>query len=143
MRGLIVVLLFAVSLCIQASEELSQGAKDVSTLGASVYDVKGMGNWKKGSRGGQIRLVITRMSKQDEVFLQWVQWNEKGPELVKSTVEIQEIRNKGRYKVDFIRRETTGHARHIVLGLENLHDKSSIRAIIQVQDLGLYTIKFE
>lgn len=116
---------------------------DVYKLSPFIYDVKGMGNWQKGSRGGQIRLVITRTQKRDEVFLQWVQWNEKGPELIKSTVAIKEIQQAGKFKVDFIRRETIGHARQIVLGLENLHDKSSSRAIIQVQDLGLYSCRME
>ena len=116
---------------------------DVYKLSPFIYDVKGMGNWKKGSRGGQIRLVITRTQKQDEVFLQWVQWNEKGPELIKSTIAVKEIQQEGRFQVDFIRRETIGHRRQIVLGLENLHDKSSSRAIIQVEDVGIYNCKLE
>jgi hypothetical protein len=143
MRWLIIVFFMGITPYALASDEPRQGMADASNLGVSIYDVKGMGNWQKGSRGGQIRLIITRMAKQDEVFLQWVQWNDKGPELVKSTVAIKEIQEKGRYKVDFIRRETSGHTRHIVLGLENLYDKSSTRVIIEVQDLGLYTCKFE
>jgi hypothetical protein len=125
------------------AEKGSSSVADVYKLSPSIYDVKGMGNWQKGSRGGQIRLVITRTDKQDEVFLQWVQWDDKGPEIVKSTMAIKEIQQQGRFKVDFIRRETVGHSRKIVLGLENLYDKTSLRAIIQVQDLGVYSCTFE
>ena len=78
MRTSIIILCLFISHLVLASSEMSVGQSDVHKLGASIYDVKGMGNWKKGSRGGQVRLVITRMAKQDEVFLQWVQWNEKG-----------------------------------------------------------------
>lgn len=139
-----VVFLFCLSLInIVHAEKSSATVADVYKLSPAIYDVKGMGNWQKGSRGGQIRLVITRMEKQDEVFLQWVQWNDKGPETVKSTVAVKEIQQQGRFKVDFIRRETVGHTRKIVLGLENLYDKSSSRAVIQVQDLGVYSCKFE
>ena len=143
MRTSIIILCLFISHLVLASSEMSVGQSDVHKPGASIYDVKGMGNWKKGSRGGQVRLVITRMAKQDEVFLQWVQWNEKGPEKVKATAKIKEIEERGRFQVDFIRRETEGHSRQIVLGLENLHDKSSTRIVIQVQDLGIYTSKFE
>lgn len=125
------------------AEKGSSTVADVYKLSPAIYDVKGMGHWQKGSRGGQIRLVITRMEKQDEVFLQWVQWNEKGPEMVKSTIAVKEIKEQGRFKVDFIRRETVGHTRKIVLGLENLYDKTSIRAVIQVEDLGVYRCEFE
>lgn len=138
--------LFLLCLClvnIVHAEKGSSSVADVYKLSPSIYDVKGMGNWQKGSRGGQIRLVITRTQKQDEVFLQWVQWDDKGPEIVKSTMAIKEIQQQGRFKVDFIRRETVGHSRKIVLGLENLYDKTSLRAIIQVQDLGVYSCKFE
>lgn len=136
---LVLVILFS-----SAYAEKSKGTiDDVHQLSPVIYDVKGMGNWKKGSRSGQIRLVITRLQKQDEVFLQWVQWDAKGPELVKSTVAIKEIAQQGRFKVDFIRRESTGNQRKILLGLENLHDKSSSRVVIQVQDLGVYSCKFE
>ena len=127
-----------------AYAEKSEGTgDDVQQLSPVIYDVKGMGNWQKGSRSGQVRLVITRLQKQDEVFLQWVQWDAKGPELVKSTVAIKEIAQQGRFKVDFIRRENKGNERKIILGLENLHDKSSSRVVIQVQDLGVYFCKFE
>jgi hypothetical protein len=143
MRWLIITLLSCFVGVAFAAEKNSATMDDVLQLGPSIYDVKGMGSWQKGSRSGQVRLVIARMKKQDDIFLQWVQWNEKGPELVKSTVKIKEIEQQGRYQVDFIRRETFGHSRQIVLGLENLHDKSSTRVVIQVQDLGVYTFKFE
>lgn len=143
MRTFMFLLCLLAGRFVLAGDDMNIGQSDAYNLGASIYDVKGMGNWKKGSRGGQIRLVITRMAKQDEVFLQWVQWNDKGPELVKSTVKIKEIEEKGRFKVDFIRRETVGHSRQILLGLENLYDKSLSRVVIQVQDLGVYTSQFE
>ncbi len=142
MRLMALICTLLVSQLILAKGE-SETINDVYKLSPQIYDVKGMGNWKKGSRAGQVRLVITRTHKQDEVFLQWVQWNEKGPELIKSTIAIKEIQQQGRFKVDFIRRETIGHSRQIVLGLENLHDKSSSRAVIQVEDLGVYRCEIE
>ncbi|MGR6874418.1 hypothetical protein ACU6U9_19430 [Pseudomonas sp. HK3] len=140
---LVIISLLLWSLNAVSAEKSAGTIDEVYKLSPVIYDVKGMGNWQKGSRSGQIRLILTRLAKQDEVFLQWVQWNDKGPEIVRSTVEVKEIQAQGRFKVDFIRRETVGHSRHIILGLENLHDKSSTRVIIQVQDLGVYTFKFE
>ncbi|MFT5593190.1 MAG: hypothetical protein ACI8SR_001562 [Oceanicoccus sp.] len=138
-----VTLVLAILVTSAYAEKSKGTGDDVQQLSPVIYDVKGMGNWQKGSRSGQVRLVITRLQKQDEVFLQWVQWDAKGPELVKSTVAIKEIAQQGRFKVDFIRRENKGNERKIILGLENLHDKSSSRVVIQVQDLGVYSCKFE
>jgi len=142
MRYISVYLLLVVPALLFAKEE-SITMDDVYKLSPYIYDVKGMGNWQVGSRSGQIRLVITRTNKQDEMFLQWVQWNEKGPELIKSTVALKEIQKAGRFKVDYIRRETISGRRQIVLGLENLYDKSASRAIIHVQGIGLYQLKME
>jgi hypothetical protein len=115
--------------------------KDVNQLPAVIYDVKGMGQWKKGSDAGQLRLVIARTNKRDEVYLQWVKWNSHGPEKVVNTVMIKEIQESANYKTTFIRRETFEGKRQIVLGLENLHDKSSNRAILEVTGVGRYYCK--
>ena len=117
--------------------------KDAMQLSPAIYDVKGMGNWKKGKQAGQVRLVIARSARQDEIFLQWVSWDSKGPHSIKSTVQIKEIEKMGRYKVSFIRREASNGGRKIILGLENLHDKITSRAIIEVQDVGLYHCQLE
>jgi|GEM_PF-1914898 len=121
----------------------SEFLKDVMQLNPAIYDVKGMGNWKKGKQAGQIRLVIARSARQDEIFLQWVSWDSKGPYNIKSTVQIKEIEKMGRYKVSFIRREAGNGGRKIILGLENLYDKTTSRAVIEVQDVGLYHCKME
>lgn len=115
---------------------------DVYGLPAAIYDVKGMGQWKKGQDAGQIRLVIARTNKRDEVYLQWVKWNEKGPEKVISTVMIKELQKYANYKTTFIRRETINSKRQIVLGLENLYDKSSERAVLDVTGVGKYHCQF-
>lgn len=111
---------------------------EVYKLPAAIYDVKGMGQWKKGSDAGQIRLVIARSNQRDEVYLQWVKWDENGPDKVISTVMIKEIQQSANYKTTFIRRETIDGKRQIVLGLENLHDKSSSRAVLDVTGVGRY-----
>ena len=131
-------------LCVASSLGTAQQGKDVKhinevyKLPAAIYDVKGMGNWKKGSDFGQIRLVIARSNKRDEIYLQWIKWNEKGPESVVSTVLIKEIQEAANYKTTFIRRETISDKRQIVLGLENLYDKSSGKVIIDVTGIGRY-----
>ena len=121
----------------------SQHITDVYKLPASIYDVKGMGNWKKGNRAGQIRLVIARSKKRDEVFLQWVQWDIKGPSEVASTVMIREIQDMANFKITYIRRETINGKRQIALGLEDMHDKGTLKAIIDVTDVGYYTCRFQ
>lgn len=121
----------------------SQFLKEVYKLSPAIYDVKGMGNWKKGKQAGQIRLVLARSARQDEVFLQWVSWGKKGPESVVSTVQVTEIAKKARFKVSFIRREASDGNRNIVLGLENLYDKSAARAVIEVRGVGVYHCKIE
>ncbi len=121
----------------------SEFLSSVYKLPAAIYDVKGMGKWKKGRDSGQIRLVITRTKRRDDVFLQWVQWNKKGPELVKSTVQITEIQQAANFKTTFIRRETGKKGRQMVLGLEDQHDKTLSRAIIQIEGVGLYHCRFD
>jgi hypothetical protein len=113
--------------------------EDINNLPASLYDVKGVGQWKKGSDAGQIRLVIARSNKRDEVYLQWVKWNQKGPEKVVSTVMVKEIQASANYKTTFIRTENVGEKRIIVLGLENLYDKTSSKAEIEVREIGRYS----
>lgn len=126
---------------------LAQQGKDpkhlneVYKLPPAIYDVKGMGQWKKGKSAGQLRLVIARTNKRDEVYLQWVKWDAKGPKEVVSTVMVKEIQESANYKTTFIRRETIQGNRQIVLGLENLHDKSSSRAILEVTGVGRYSCK--
>jgi hypothetical protein len=112
--------------------------KDIYGLPASLYDVKGVGRWKKGNDSGQIRLVIARSNKRDEVYLQWVKWNKKGPEKVVSTIIVKEIQDSANYKITFIRTEGVGEKRRIVLGLENLYDKTSSRAEIEIINVGRY-----
>lgn len=114
---------------------------DVYKLPAAIYDVKGIGQWKKGADTGQLRLVIARTNKRDEVYLQWVKWGKKGPEKVVSTVMVKEIQESANYKTTFIRRESINGNRQIVLGLENLHDKSTGRAILDVTGVGRYSCK--
>ena len=139
-----VLLLLLLPMVVNAqSMKNSEFLSSVYKLPAAIYDVKGMGNWKKGRDSGQIRLVITRTKRRDDVFLQWIQWNKKGPEKIKSTVQITEIQQMANFKTTFIRREKDKKNRQIVLGLENQHDKTLSRAIIQVQDVGLYTCHFE
>ncbi len=123
---------------VQAAKKSTHLAS-VSQLSSSVYDVKGIGNWRKGDLSGQIRLVITRSNKRDEVFLQWVQWNDDGPQKVTKTVLVKEIMLEANFKTTFIRRETVEGGRQLILGLENLYDKSSARAIIQIEGIGRYS----
>ncbi len=110
----------------------------VTALPAAIYDVKGIGNWRKGEVGGQIRLVITRSKKRDEVFLQWVQWVDKEPKKVQKTVQVKEIQQEANFKTTFIRRETVGGVPQLILGLESLYDKSSSRAFIKIDGVGRY-----
>ncbi|EAT13718.1 hypothetical protein HF888_09775 [Bermanella marisrubri] len=116
----------------------------VHQLDPLIYDVKGMGQWQKGSRKGQIRLVLTRTEKQDGAFIQWVRWNKKGPVSVEYTTQIAELQTEGNFKVTFIRREVLNeHERRMVLGLENKHDKSIQRAYIWVTDMGTYRLEMK
>ncbi len=136
------VLVFSLGAQAQPAKS-SEFISTVYKLDPVIYDVKGMGNWKKGREAGQVRLVITRTSRRDDVFLQWITWDKKGPKNIKSTVQISEIQLEANFKTTFIRREKGKKNRQIVLGLENQYDKTSSRAIIQVQDVGLYTCQFE
>jgi len=138
MLRLIILLLVVCTSQVQAAKK-SEHLTTVFNLPADIYDVKGIGNWRKGEAAGQIRLVIARSNKRDEVFLQWVLWNDKGPEKVKTTLQIQEIQQEANFKITFIRRETVKGVRQLILGLENLYDKSAARAIIEINDVGRYT----
>ena len=117
--------------------------KDVMALPAAIYDVKGMGKWQKGKEVGQIRLVITRNDKRDDVFIQWVSWDLNGPKQVKSTQFIKEILEEGNFKTTFIRRENNMDVRQITVGLENQHDKTHSRAVISIDDVGVYHCEFQ
>ena len=93
-----VLLLLLASLSAQANMKAAYG------LSPFVYDVKGMGQWSMGSKSGQVRLVITRDKKRDEVYLQWVAWDEGEPVHVESTIAVTEINRDDRYSITFIRR---------------------------------------
>lgn len=116
----------------------NEGMKSVYDLPANIYDVKGMGKWSLGSKSGQVRLVITRHKKRDEVYLQWVHWKDGQPASVESSISITEINNDERYLVTFIRREINDGQRQIVLGLEDKRTKDLMRAEIKVKEMGLY-----
>lgn len=136
----LLVSLFAVA----NDHELSPQLKLVHELDPLIYDVKGMGKWQKGSRKGQVRLVLTRTEKKDGAFLQWVRWNKKGPVKVEYTTAISELQSQGHFKVTFIRREViSNNERRIVLGLENHYDKSTQRAYIWVTDMGTYRLEMK
>ncbi len=138
MLRLILIMMLTVSSQAQAASS-ADGKVAAFNLPAAIYDVKGIGNWRKGEAAGQIRLIITRSNKRDDIFIQWVQWNDKGPESIKKTVQVQEIRKSANFKTTFIRRETVKGVRQLVLGLENLYDRSAARAVIQIEDVGRYT----
>lgn len=127
-----VLLLLLASLSVQANMKAAYG------LSPFVYDVKGMGQWSMGSKSGQVRLVITRDKKRDEVYLQWVAWDEGEPVHVESTIAVTEINRDDRYSITFIRREVNDGVRQIVLGLEDRRTKDVLRAFIQVKEMGLY-----
>jgi hypothetical protein len=133
-----IVLLTGSSLVYSQQGKDTQFLRDVYDLPASIYDIKGVGKWQKGSDYGQLRLVVARSNKRDEVYLQWVKWSRKGPLKVVSTVMIKEIQESANFKTTFIRREIVEEKRQIVLGLENLHDKSSSRAVIEITGVGRY-----
>ncbi len=136
---IILTLLFTWSgLSYSQKSKAPQHLDDIYKLPASLYDVKGVGPWKAGNDSGQLRLVIARTNKRDEVYLQWVKWNEKGPEKVVSTVMIKEIQASANYKTTFIRIKSMAGKRQVVLGLENLHDKSSSKAEIEIVGVGRY-----
>lgn len=126
------LLLLLASLSTQANMKAAYG------LSPHVYDVKGMGQWSMGSKSGQVRLVITRDKKRDEVYLQWVAWDEGEPVHVESTIAVTEINRDDRYSITFIRREVNDGVRQIVLGLEDRRTKDVLRAFIQVKEMGLY-----
>jgi hypothetical protein len=133
-----IVLLTGSSLVYSQQGKDTEFLRDVYDLSASIYDIKGVGKWQKGSDYGQLRLVVARSNKRDEVYLQWVKWSRKGPLKVVSTVMIKEIQQSANFKTTFIRREIVEEKRQIVLGLENLHDKSSSRAVIEITGVGRY-----
>ncbi len=135
-RLLFIIILLMPALALASKE--SQFIKDVYGLSASIYDVKNVGNWAKGKKEGQVRLVITRSKKRDDIFLQWVSWDHKGPKKVESTIEVQEIRDMANFKLTYVRREKIEGKRQIVLGLENLYDKTPSKAMIQVTGVGEY-----
>ena len=138
MLRLILLIMLAVSNLAQSASP-SDGKVAAFNLPAAIYDVKGIGNWRKGEAAGQIRLIITRSNKRDDIFIQWVQWSDKGPESIKKTVQVQEIRENANFKTTFIRREAVKGVRQLVLGLENLYDRSAARAVIQIEDVGRYS----
>jgi hypothetical protein len=141
MLRLIVCLTFWLFICAVGQAQTlktSQHLASVSNLPSSIYDVKGIGNWEKGGLVGQIRLVIARANKHDEVFLQWIQWDDIGPEKIIKTVLVEEILQRANFKITFIRRETIEDERQLILGLENLYDGSSSRAFIKIEGVGRY-----
>ncbi len=137
MLRLFMLLLVVCASQAQAAKE-SDHLTSVFNLSPDIYDVKGIGDWRKGEAAGQVRLVIARSNKRDEVFLQWVQWGDKGPEKVSATLPIKEIQQEANFKITFIRRETVAGVRQLVLGLKNLYDKSVARAIIEIEGVGRY-----
>lgn len=134
-----IVLSLAAAVSLLSLQTLAnEGMKAVYDLPAHVYDVKGMGKWSMGTKSGQVRLVITRHKKRDEVYLQWVQWQDEQPTEVKSTISISEINETDRFLITFIRREVQDGVRQIVLGLEDKRTKEALKAEIQVKEMGLY-----
>lgn len=132
------VVLAGILLLLLGSFPAQANMKAAYGLSPLVYDVKGMGQWSMGSKSGQVRLVITRDKKRDEVYLQWVAWNEGEPVHVESTIAVTEINKDDRYSITFIRREVNDGVRQIVLGLEDRRTKDVLRAFIQVKEMGLY-----
>lgn len=132
------LILPALWLLVLSSWSAQASLKAAYELTPSVYDVKGLGNWSMGSKAGQLRLVITRNKKRDEVYLQWVAWQDDAPFKVESTIGVTEINNDERYTITFIRREVSDGTRKIVLGLEDRRTKEQLRAFIQVKELGIY-----
>ncbi len=137
MLRLLCVIFSLLPLMALASKE-SPFMADVYALSPAIYDIKSVGSWARGKKEGQVRLVITRSKKRDDVFLQWVSWDQKGPQKVESTIQVKEIRETANYKITYVRREKIEGKRQIVLGLENLYDKSVSRAMIQVIGVGMY-----
>ncbi|WP_396586817.1 hypothetical protein [Bermanella sp. R86510] len=140
MRIITGLLLIVASFFIYANEpKVNEDLNTVHALSPKIYDVKGMGEWQEGSRKGQVRLVITRTAKQDSVFIQWVQWGKSGPQEILYTTHVKEIKDAGRFKVTFIRREMVPNQEpRMVLGLENKYDKSMARAHIWLTEVGHY-----
>jgi len=136
--SLSLIFLIAISAVHASQAKKPKFMTDAYKLSASIYDVKSMGKWKKGKESGHIRLVIARSNKRDEIYLQWIKWDEKGPASVKSTVMIKEIQQAANFKSTFIRREVIEGKRQIVIGLENLHNKTTQRAIVEVTGVGRY-----
>ena len=77
MKVSVVWLCMTLLFSIGVEAEPTKSSEFISTiykLDPVIYDVKGMGNWKKGRQAGQVRLVITRTHRRDDVFLQWIQY---------------------------------------------------------------------
>ncbi len=113
----------------------------VFKLAPEIYDVKGMGNWTSGNQSGQIRLVITRTNRRDEVYLQWVSWDDFGPKALITSVPVDEINLEAPYKTLYIRKETVRNEHSISLGLEDRHTKQIFKATIKTFGIGKYDCK--
>lgn len=111
---------------------------EVQSIGAHIYDVKGIGSWQRQGMSGQVRMIITRNSRRDDVYLQWVAWRDGSPKAIIASDAVSEINNDANYQVRAISSQILQGKPQITLSLEDKYSKEMLRGIIRVIDVGVF-----
>lgn len=111
---------------------------EVQAVGAHIYDVKGIGSWQRQGMSGQVRMVITRSSRRDDVYLQWVAWRDGSPRAIIASDAVVAINEDANYQVRAISSQIMQGKPVITLSLEDKYSKEMLRGVIRVLDVGVY-----
>jgi hypothetical protein len=113
-------------------------AAEVLSIGAHIYDVKGIGSWQNAHMMGQIRMVITRNSKRDDIYLQWVAWRDDTPKAIVASEAVEGINRDANYRVKAISSQIMQGKPQITLSLEDKYSKEMLRGVIRIIDVGRF-----
>lgn len=111
---------------------------EVQAVGAHIYDVKGIGSWQRQGMSGQVRMVITRSSRRDDIYLQWVAWRDGSPRAIIASDAVVAINEDANYQVRAISSQIMQGKPVITLSLEDKYSKEMLRGVIRVLDVGVY-----
>lgn len=123
---------------LQAEIPYVDSAAEVLSIGAHIYDVKGIGSWQNAHMMGQIRMVITRNSKRDDIYLQWVAWRDDTPKAIVASEAVEGINRDANYRVKAISSQIMQGKPQITLSLEDKYSKELLRGVIRIIDVGRF-----
>lgn len=123
---------------LQAEVPHVNALSEVQAVGAHIYDVKGIGSWQRQGMSGQVRMVITRSSRRDDVYLQWVAWRDGSPRAIIASDAVVAINEDANYQVRAISSQIMQGKPVITLSLEDKYSKEMLRGVIRVLDVGGY-----